>query len=151
MKAWAAASRPARIASRGVADDGAAAMPAERSWQSRVLTGGQDFTLVREVPEEGASRHAGALGDLRHRRGVVPLFSEQVDGGRDQSIHAPLVPIAPWGDTSDGTCVSSLCYRDGIVVPSLQGSFMRIFVTGRTGAKTRWGTPWNEAHMSRHN
>src|SRR5664280_9391 len=58
----------------------------------RLLPGGEQLALVREVPEEGALGDPSAFGDLRNRRGVVPLLGEQVDGSENNPLASPWPP-----------------------------------------------------------
>src|SRR5664280_1505033 len=58
----------------------------------RLLPGGKELALVREVPEEGALGDPSAFGDLRNRRGVVPLLGEQVDGSQNNPLASPWFP-----------------------------------------------------------
>ena len=69
------------MASGGRLGDALGEQPAQR-----LLAGDEQLALVGEVPEEGALGDAGALGDLRDGRGVVPLLGEQVDGGDDEPL-----------------------------------------------------------------
>ena len=99
----------------------------------RLLSGHQDLALVREVPEEGAFRDPGALGDLGHRRGVVPLLGEQVDGSHDESFarpwfppsHRPILAMGLVSHHSD-TVMRQESHHS-------RESSMHVFITGGTG------------------
>ena len=106
-----------RAGARGRLGDALGQQPAQR-----LLAGDQQLALVGEVPEEGALGDPGALGDLRDRRGVVPLLGEQVDGRQDEAFARSWFPPSHGAILCDGTVVPSLCYGDGTRVPSLQES-----------------------------
>src|ERR1019366_77788 len=111
---WAGCPRIARAGARRRLGDPVGEQPAQG-----LLAGDQELALVGEVPEEGALGDPGALGDLRHRGGVVPLLGEQVDGRDDESLSCPRLPSSHEAIIGDGTCVPQSCYSDGTIVPSL--------------------------------
>jgi hypothetical protein len=82
--------------------DAVGEQPAER-----LLARDQQLALVGEVPEEGALGDARALGDLRHRGGVVPLLGEQVDGRDHEPLGRPGLPSGHGASIGDGTVVPS--------------------------------------------
>src|SRR6201999_3213784 len=54
-------------------------------------------------------------------------------GGGHQPRGRPRLPSSHKLIIGDGTCVPSVWYSDGTIVPSLQEGLMRVFVTGGTG------------------
>src|SRR6201999_4215038 len=54
-------------------------------------------------------------------------------GGGHQPRGRPRLPSSHKLIIGDGTCVPSVWYSDGTIVPSLQEGLMRVFITGGTG------------------
>jgi uncharacterized protein (DUF2252 family) len=74
----------------------------EQSGQ-HVLPAEQHLSLVREMPEERALGQSGAVRDLGHGRGVVPVLGEQSERGTLEAFARVRLPSAHGDILSDGT------------------------------------------------
>jgi hypothetical protein len=68
----------------------------------------QQFSLVGKMPEERAFRNARALGNLRHGRGIISLFDEEIDGRHNKPFSRSWFPSRHSSPKFDGILVPLL-------------------------------------------